>query len=109
MRYQARLLEAAGWLGNIQYRPYSKSGPILGDNDDWRAVTLFELEDFRGYVERKEKHIVLIARQCGICGMTKAEALLPLLEPGFRLFSELVIDTVTAHGLLGLSERATTH
>jgi hypothetical protein len=42
-----------------------------------------------------------MARQCGICGRTRAEALRPLLtNPNLKVFSTLVIDAATARDLL---------
>ena len=66
-----------------------------------RAVTLFELEDLARVAGQKNKHVILIARQCGICGRTRAEALQPLLaNPGLKVFSTLVMDAATARELL---------
>ena len=85
----------------MQYRPYSKDGPIKEMPEDKRAVTVFELDEFARMAATKNKHVLLIARQCGICGMTRANALRPLLTaPALRLWSELVMDEVTARDLL---------
>jgi hypothetical protein len=85
----------------VQYRPYSKDGPIQENPDDMRAVTIFELDDFATMAATKNKHVLLIARQCGICGLTRANALRPLLTtPRLRLWSELVMDEATARALL---------
>ena len=66
-----------------------------------RAVTLFELEDFVRMADSKNKHVVLIARQCGVCGRTRAAALRPLLTtPRLRVWSDLVMDEATARDLL---------
>ncbi len=66
-----------------------------------RAVTLFELEDFVRMADSKNKHVVLIARQCGLCGKTRAAALRPLLKaPRLRVWSELVMDEATARELV---------
>ena len=91
----------AGWIGSVQYRPYSASEPIIEKPDEMRAVTLFELEDFVRMADSKNKHVVLIARQCGLCGKTRAAALLPLLtSPRLRVWSELVMDEATARDLV---------
>ena len=66
-----------------------------------RAVTLFELDDFVRMANAKNKHVVLIARQCGLCGKTRAAALRPLLtSPRLRVWSELVMDEATARDLV---------
>jgi len=94
-------LRAGGWIGNVQYRPYSQTGPVKEKPSDLRAVTLFELEDLVRVAGQKNKHVILIARQCGICGRTRAEALQPLLtHPNLKVFSTLVLDAATARELL---------
>ncbi len=90
-----------GWIGNVQYRPYTQEGPAQEEDDDWRAVTLFEIPDFVAMAKSKEHHVVLIARQCARCGTTRAATLRPLLEnPKLRVWSELVMDEATARDLL---------
>ena len=94
-------LREQGWVGNVQYRPYSVAGPIKEGGNDLRTVTLFELDELADMARTKNKHVVLIARQCGACGRTRGQALLPLLrEPRLRVFSEIVMDVATASDLL---------
>jgi hypothetical protein len=94
-------LRAAGWIGNVQYRPYTAKGPVKEKPNDLRAVTLYELEDLARVADQKNKHVILMARQCGICGRTRAEALRPLLtNPALKVFSTLVLDAATARALL---------
>ena len=94
-------LRAAGWIGNVQYRPYSAKGPMKEKPSDLRAVTLYGLEDLVRVAGQKNKHVILMARQCAICGRSRAQALLPLLtNPQLRVFSSLVLDGVTARELL---------
>jgi DNA-binding transcriptional regulator LsrR (DeoR family) len=98
---QRQALCDRGWIGSVQYRPYSATDPIKEEPDDMRAVTLFELDDFVRMASMKNKHVVLIARQCGLCGKTRAAALRPLLKvPRLRVWSELVLDEATARDLL---------
>jgi DNA-binding transcriptional regulator LsrR (DeoR family) len=95
-------LREQGWVGNVQYRPYTSTGPVPTDQEPWRSVTLFELADFVSIARTKNKHVVLIARQCARCGRSRAPALRPLLEvPELRVWSEIVMDVVTASDLLG--------
>ena len=50
---------------------------------------------------QKKKHVILIARQCGIWERTRGEALRPLLtDPSLKVFSTLVMDAATARELL---------
>ena len=96
-----RVLHERGWIGSVQYRPYSAADPIQENCKEMRAVTLFELEDFVRMADSKDKHVVLIARQCGVCGKTRAAALRPLLKsPHLRVWSDLVMDEATARDLL---------
>jgi len=93
-------MKAAGWIGDVQFRPYGPRGPIL-DECPVKAVTLFELADLVAMARREDKYVVLFAGPCGECGETKTEALLPLLtEPKLRLWTHLVTDVQTASQLL---------
>ena len=96
----SRLL-ARKCIGNVQYRPYTAKGPVEEKPGDLRAVTLYELEDLVRIAGQKNKHVILIARQCGICGRARAQALQPLLtNPSLKVFSTLVMDAATAKELL---------
>jgi DNA-binding transcriptional regulator LsrR (DeoR family) len=95
-------LNKKGCVGNVQYRPYSARGPIVEDSGELlRAVTLFELSELETFSMKKNKHVVLIGRRCGVCELTRARALRPILEnESLRVFSVLVIDSATAQELL---------
>jgi DNA-binding transcriptional regulator LsrR (DeoR family) len=96
---------ADGQVGNIQFRPYTKEGPYIEAADQLRAVTLFEIHDLRQFAATKEKYVILMARQCGVCQSTKHSALLPLLTvPSLRVFSDLVMDSTTALNVLAQAE-----
>jgi hypothetical protein len=96
-----RALRDRGWIGSVQYRPYSATEPIKEERKEMRAVTLFELDDFVRMADSKNKHVVLLARQCGLCGNTRAAALRPLLtSPRLRVWSDLVMDEATARDLV---------
>jgi hypothetical protein len=104
-REQMEKMEKAGWVGDVQFRPYSKEGP-LPDVCGVRAVTLVELDDLVRWASNTSadspKYIVLVAGPCAECGRLKTEALLPLLEnPRLRVFTHLVTDIGTAESLLG--------
>ena len=91
----------AGWVGDVQFRPYSKDGP-LKKVCPVRAVTLFELDELVDLAKRDDKHVVLVAGPCGECGHSKANALKPLLaNEELRLWTHLVTDAKTARELLG--------
>ncbi len=96
-------IEERGWIGNVQYRPYTSSGPATEAANDNRAVTVFELEDLASMSREKNKFVILMARKCGKCGMTRARALIPLLtNPRLAVFSHLLVDSSTARDLLKL-------
>jgi DNA-binding transcriptional regulator LsrR (DeoR family) len=89
------------WVGNVQYRPYTAAGPVVERGKELRAVTLFELKDLVQAAGEKNRHVILMARQCGICGRSRAQALRPLLtNPALKVFSTLVLDAATARDLL---------
>jgi DNA-binding transcriptional regulator LsrR (DeoR family) len=89
-----------GWVGDVQYLPYSTKAPITVGSGV-RAVTLFELADLVAMVRSGDKHVVLIGGPCGECAVSKTEALRPLLEePNLRVWSHLVLDSGTAEQLL---------
>jgi len=96
-------LRRRGWLGNVQYRPFTADGPVKEAAQELRAVTVFELEDLVDMARPPSgKEVILIARQCGICkNRTHAKALRPLLtNPKLKVFSTLVMDAATARELL---------
>jgi DNA-binding transcriptional regulator LsrR (DeoR family) len=86
----------AGWIGDVQFCPYSQDGP-LHDICPVRAVTLFEIEELVKFSQQPGKHVVLTAGPCGECGASKSEALIPLLKNDkLKLWTHLVTDTRTA-------------
>ena len=96
-----KALRRRGWVGNVQYRPFTANGPAQESKRDLRAVTVFELEDLVKLAEKRSKEVILMARQCAICGRTRAEALRPLLtNPSLKVFSTLIVDAATARELV---------
>lgn len=97
-----KALKEAGWIGDVGYRPYSEQGPIELE-EGMRSVSLFEIEDLvRLAGDAPNKHVVLIATPCGVCGRTKAGALEPLLtrQDTLKLWNHLFLDTRTARALM---------
>jgi hypothetical protein len=93
-------MQAAGWRGDVQFRPYTSSGAMI-EECPVRAVTLFELSDLVQMAQTPDKSVILLGGPCGNCGETKAEALRPLLEnPHLRLWTHLLTDVQTAKELL---------
>ena len=97
-----QMLEA-GWIGDVQFRPYSAHGPLPENICPVRAVTLFELNELVEIAKDRTngKYVVLVAGPCGECGETKKHALLPLLaNKDLRLWTHLIVDAKTAKELL---------
>jgi DNA-binding transcriptional regulator LsrR (DeoR family) len=99
-------MDALGWVGDVQFRPYTARGPMY-DGCPVRAVTLFELSDLVEMAKRPDKYVVLLAGPCHGCSRTKTKALAPLLrQPNLRLWTHLVSDLNTAHELVKAGEEA---
>jgi hypothetical protein len=95
-----RQLKSAGWVGHVQFLPYSGHGPIQ-QTAGIRAVVLFELDELVEMTRREDKYVVLMAGPCRQCGMVRSDALLPLLrEEALRVWTHLVIDMETAKHVL---------
>lgn len=93
-------MNEAGWVGDVQFRPYSKDGK-LDEVCPVRAVALFELEDLVEMAKKEDKYVVLVGGPCGECGKLKTEALRPLLaNEKLRLWTHLITDIRTANELL---------
>ncbi|HEX6813620.1 MAG TPA: hypothetical protein VF384_18520 [Planctomycetota bacterium] len=91
------------WLGNVQYRPYSATGPVK-EKRGQRAVTLFELDDFTKLASSRDKHVLLMVRSCSAtgCKVSKGRACLPLLaQPSLHVWSEVFLDFATARDVVG--------
>ena len=107
----SRFYEAEGrgskpaMIGNIQYRPFTATGPVQEKMKDLRAVTLFEIHELVAMAKQKDRYVVLLARQCGKCKahLTHARVLRYLLEQeNLRVFTHLVMDLATAEELLSI-------
>jgi len=93
-------LKQAGWIGDVQFRPYSEEGAITRECPV-RVVTLFELADLVRLANTPDKYVVLVAGPCGQCGRLKDDALRPLLKnTSLRMWTHLVTDVDTASALL---------
>lgn len=102
-------LSKAGVWGNVQYRPFSSDRFIQERPDELRVVTLFELDELVAMSKQRDRDVILIARQCGRCGLTRARVLRPLLQiDELRVFSKLVMDVPTARELLNDAAEPTT-
>jgi len=97
-------LRKLGWVGDVQFRPYSSTGPIKLADDMIRAVTLFELEDLVRLAGTENKYVILVAGPCNECETLKEKALAPLMaEEKLRAWSHLIADIETGEKLLKLA------
>ena len=96
-------LQRAGWVGDVQYRPFSRQGP-LAKEANIRAVTLFDLPELVNLTRTPHKYVIVVAGPCGECGRTRADALHPLLtSPSLKVWTHLVTDFPTAQELVTLA------
>lgn len=99
--HSAKLPIPPGVKGNVQYRYYSDTAPTKERGSELRALTIFELEDFHTMASTPDKHVVLLARTCALCKLTRADALRPLLkQPALKVWTEIVMDVPTARKLV---------
>ncbi len=93
-------LQKAGWMGDVQFRPFSRKGAIMVDSGI-RAVTVFELADFVKMAQTPNRHVVLVCGPASRSKVSKAPALRCLLEEtDLRVWTHLVTDVVTAQKVL---------
>lgn len=89
-----------GWVGDVQYRPFSAERAITA-NTFVRTITLLEISDLIELAGRPDKHVLVVAGPCGHCGGDRADAVFPLINsPDLKLWSRFVMDLETAEGVL---------
>ena len=116
---EADYLRGLGWVGDVQYRPYSSTGPIETTSGS-RAVTVFDLRHYVELARQPNKHVILVAGPKTPSAQSsepnagdihtgdeqRSEALLPLLsERPLRVWNHLVIDAGTARSAITLATR----
>lgn len=95
------ILKKLECLGNVAYLPFSATGPIDWETLPYRAVTLFSIPDLVKMAGSKTRHVVMIARSCGVCGLDRVRVIKPLLTvPELKVWSKVVMDVRTARGLM---------
>ena len=96
---QYKQKKTRGRIGDIQFRPYTKKGPLKDVSGGFRAVTLFDLEDFLRMVEDEGKYLVLVVPP----NLDLSKALLPIVtNPSLKVWSHLHLDLDTARELVDL-------
>jgi hypothetical protein len=99
-------LEAAPWVGDVHRQPYSPDGPIAF-RTKYRPISVYEIDDLVTLAANPKKSVILIAGPCPNpkCGLTREDALLPLLvNEKLLVWSHLVVDAETADACLKLRQ-----
>lgn len=96
-------LHDAGWIGDLQYRPFSRSGDIKGVQKTW-AVTLFELDELRKFAATPNKHLLLVSGPCVDCQKTREAPMEVLLSvPALKVWTHVIMDVTTAEKLADMA------
>ena len=93
-------LEDAGCVGDMLWLPLAKTGP-LETKTAARAMTLIELSDLPGFINRGN-HVLLVMGPCGGCNRPKGALLQTILNQKETLVTHLVVDSRTAGQLVRL-------
>jgi len=97
-------LHEAGWIGDLQYRPFSATGDIKGVQKTW-AVTLFELDALRKFAAKPDKHLLLVSGPCVDCKSTREAPMEVLLSvPDLKVWTHVIMDVTTAEKLVAMAE-----
>ncbi|MCP3905059.1 MAG: hypothetical protein GY715_15655 [Planctomycetes bacterium] len=93
-----KVLEKAGCVGDILWRPISEQGPIT-KSTKIRAMTLIELTDLVDHIAQ-HKAVLFMLGPCRACNQSRTELLRTILALKDRLITHLVTDSRTAAGAL---------
>lgn len=109
-----RQLVTKGWIGDVQWQPFSIEGEI-DEPDDFRVFRVLDFKKLISMAREKDKMVIMAAAPCVTKGckdrtdpdhprpMTRHRALRPLLlHPNLRAFTKLVMDVTTAENLLSV-------
>jgi DNA-binding transcriptional regulator LsrR (DeoR family) len=92
-----KMLQEAGCVGDMLWRPLSDAGPIEL-NTEIRAMTVLELPDLEKFIQQG-KHVLLALGPCSLCHAPKTDILRAILNQPKRLITHLVVDSRSAAGL----------
>jgi len=93
-----RQLKEAGCIGDMMWRPLSRTGPIK-KSTEMTTVTLMELTELPALIKQR-KQVLLLVGPCGNCGGPKDEVLKAILNQKQKSITHLVVDSRSARGLL---------
>jgi DNA-binding transcriptional regulator LsrR (DeoR family) len=95
-----------GWIGDIQYQPFSKDAPLAIEKVGvpYSPVTVFDVNQLVEFAARDDKAVILCGSPCLKCGRSRDDAVAALLRSeALRVWSHVVIDADTAVNLVGPS------
>src|SRR5262249_45432558 len=67
---EASKLEKAGWVGDIQWQPYS-ADKVLQVKTRMRILRIFEFDEFIDMARNPDKRVLLVLGPCRKCGMVR--------------------------------------
>jgi hypothetical protein len=98
-------LQRAGWIGDLQYRPFSATGDITQVQSK-KTVTLFELDQLRRFAADPNKHVVLVSGPCVDCKKTREAPMEVLLSVAdLKVWTHLIMDVSTGEKLAELARK----
>jgi DNA-binding transcriptional regulator LsrR (DeoR family) len=92
------VLGKAGCVGDILWRPLSRSGPITTPTS-LRAMTLVDLSALPALI-KEGKRVLLMLSPCGLCHRPKGDLLDCVLNLEEPLITDLVVDSRSARQML---------
>ena len=88
-------LDQAGYIGNVQYRPFNAGGPIEDQALGWRTANLFDIDELVDFRDRRDKRSILMINGKSV------EAIIPLLtHSSLRVFTDVVISLEDAERVI---------
>jgi hypothetical protein len=98
-------LQRAKWIGDLQYRPFSREGDITKVQSK-RAVTLFELDQLREFAADPGKHLLLVSGPCVDCEKTREAPMEALLSvAALKVWTHVIMDVSTGEKLADLARK----
>jgi hypothetical protein len=90
-------------LGDVNYRSYDNSGPVDLSSTEMVPTSWLTIRDMVKMARDKNRHVILAVTPCAVCNLSKAPAVLPLLEKkNLQIWSHLVMVDSEAEEVLRL-------
>ena len=88
-------LKKLGVEGDVMWRPLAASGGIDATTK-LRALTLMELEELQGFIDKRKGSVLLMMGPCGGCSKPKGRITRVVLEVPKSIITHLVVDSRSA-------------